>query len=321
MKKITVIGSINMDMVIKAERMPNPGENLFGQNFKMIPGGKGANQAVAIAKLGERAQLIGKVGRDVFGEKLLKNLKKFGVNINYIFKDTSVSTGMALIVINKEGENSILIVTGANGNFSPKDIETVESTVKSSDLLLLQLEIPLETVDYAVELAKKHKVPVILDAGPPPKFFPNFLTKVDILSPNELEAQALTGIKIKNLELAKAAAQKLLNIGVRKVVLKLGANGALLATKNKIKHIKGIKVRTVDTTAAGDAFTAGLAVAYAEGKSIEEAATFANYMGALTVTKFGAQPSIPSIDEVESFIKTNSSATKSPRHKEVISNM
>jgi len=321
MKKITVIGSINMDMVIKAERMPNPGENLFGQNFKMIPGGKGANQAVAIAKLGERAQLIGKVGRDVFGEKLLKNLKKFGVNINYIFKDTSVSTGMALIVINKEGENSILIVTGANGNFSPKDIETVESTVKSSDLLLLQLEIPLETVDYAVELAKKHKVPVILDAGPPPKSFPNFLTKVDILSPNELEAQALTGIKIKNLELAKAAAQKLLNIGVRKVVLKLGANGALLATKNKIKHIKGIKVRTVDTTAAGDAFTAGLAVAYAEGKSIEEAATFANYMGALTVTKFGAQPSIPSIDEVESFIKTNSSATKSPRHKEVISNM
>ena len=303
MKKITVIGSINMDLVIKAERMPNPGENLFGQSFKMIPGGKGANQAVAVSKLGEKAQLVGKVGKDIFGEKLLKNLRKFGVNTSYVSKDDSEPTGVALIVINKEGENSILIAAGANGNFSPKDIETIESTIKSSDLLLLQLEIPLKTVDYAIDLSKKHKVPVILDAGPPPKSFPNFLTKVDILSPNELEAEALTGIKIKDLKSAKAATQKLLNIGVKKVVLKLGANGALLATKNKIKYIKGIKVHTVDTTAAGDAFTAGLSVAYAKGESIEEAAIFANYVGALTVTKFGAQPSIPGIDEVKSFIK------------------
>jgi len=303
MKKIIVIGSINMDLVIKVSRMPKPGENLFGQNFKMIPGGKGANQAVTVAKLGEKVQFVGKVGKDVFGEKLLKNLKKFGVNTNYVFKDDSASTGVALIVINEEGENSILIASGANGNLSPEDIKTAETVIESSDLLLLQFEIPLKAVDYSVELSKKHKVPVVLDAGPPHKSFLNFLPKVDILSPNELEAETLTGIKIKDLKSAKVAAQKLLNIGAKKVVLKLGASGALLATENEVKHIKGIKVHAIDTTAAGDAFTAGLAVAYAKGKSLEEAVIFANYVGALTVTKFGAQPSLPSIEEVESFIK------------------
>ena len=303
MKKIIVIGSINMDLVIKVSRMPKPGENLFGQSFKMIPGGKGANQAVTVAKLGEKVQFVGKVGRDIFGQKLSKNLKKFRINTNYVFKDDSTSTGVAFIVINEEGENSILIANGANGNLSSEDIKTVESAIESSDLLLLQLEIPLKTVNYAVELSKKHKVPVVLDAGPPHKSFPDFLSKVDILSPNELEAEALTGIKIKDLKSAKVAAQKLLNIGVKKVVLKLGASGALLATENEIKHIKGIKVHAIDTTAAGDAFTAGLAVAYAKGKSLEEAVIFANYVGALTVTKFGAQPSLPSMDEVELFIK------------------
>jgi len=302
-KKITVIGSINMDLVIKTSRMPKPGESFFGQSFGMIPGGKGANQAVAVAKLGEKAQLVGKVGKDVFGDKLVNNLKEFGVNVDYVFQDSSASTGVAFIIVTREGENSIIIVTGANGNLSSEDVKAVEATIKNSNLLLLQLEIPLETVSCSVELANKYKVPVVLDAGPPPRFFPDFFTGVDILSPNELEAEELTGMKIKDLESAKAAAQKLLNTGIKRVVLKLGANGALLATRDEVKHIKGIKVRAVDTTAAGDAFTAGLAVAYAKGKSLEEAAIFANYVGALTVTKFGAQPSIPGMDEVESFIK------------------
>ncbi|MEA3485375.1 MAG: ribokinase [Candidatus Aerophobetes bacterium] len=302
-RKITVIGSINMDLVIKASRMPKPGESLFAQSFKMIPGGKGANQAVAVAKLGEKLHLVGKVGRDVFGEKLLKGLEGLGVNTNYVFKDATALTGVAFIMVDAEGQNSILIANGANGNLSPEDIKKAKAIIENSDLVLLQLEIPLKTVGYAVELANEHKIPVVLDAGPPPKSFPEFLTKVDILSPNELEAETLTGVKIKDLKSAKVAAQKLLNAGVKKVVLKLGADGALLATSDGIKHIKGIKVHPVDTTAAGDAFTAGLAVSYAQGKTLEEAAVFANYVGALTVTKFGAQPSIPSMDEVKLFIK------------------
>jgi ribokinase len=302
-KKITVIGSINMDLVIKASRMPKPGENLFAQGFKMIPGGKGANQAVSVAKLGEKSHLVGKIGEDVFGEKLLKGVEGFGINTDYVFKDADTPTGVAFIIVTEEGENSILIANGANGNLSPEDIKGAEAIIENSDLVLLQLEIPLETVGYAVKLSNKHKVPIVLDAGPPPKSFPDFFTRADILSPNELEAEALTGVKIKDLKSAKASAQKLLNTGIKRVVLKLGADGALLATRDGIKHIKGIKVHSVDTTAAGDAFTAGLAVAYAQGKTLEEAAVFANYVGALTVTKFGAQPSIPSMDEVELFIK------------------
>ena len=314
-KKITVIGSINMDLVIKTSRMPKPGESFFAQNFGMIPGGKGANQAVAVAKLGEEVKMVGKVGRDVFGDKLLKNLRELGVNTDYVSQDSSTLTGVAFIIVTEEGENSILVANGANGNLFPEDIEEFESIIKNSDLLLMQLEIPLRTVSCAVELANKHKVPVILDAGPPPKFFPDFFTRVDILSPNELEAEELTGIKIKDLESAKESAQKLLNTGIKRVVLKLGAKGALLATRNGVKHIKGIKVRAVDTTAAGDAFTAALAVSYAKGENIEGAAVFANYVGALTVTKFGAQPSIPGIDEVESFIEKIESSTLSDEGK------
>ncbi|HID95133.1 MAG TPA: ribokinase [Candidatus Latescibacteria bacterium] len=303
MPRITVIGSINMDLVIRAPRLPRTGETLFGEGFSMVPGGKGANQAVTAARIGAQVTFVGKVGRDIFGEELRTSLARERVDTRYLFTDDHAATGVALIVIDNSGDNSILVAPGANMRCNPEDVDAAAEELAAADVLLLQLEIPLETDDYAISLAKRHQVPVILDAGPASQRAVSNLKQIDILSPNETEAEALTGVKVSGLKGAEQACRSLLSKGVGTVVLKLGAQGAMIGDRDGIRHIPGVKVHVVDTTAAGDAFTAALAVALGEGKGIDEVVVWANHVGALTVTRLGAQTSLPTREEVDRFIK------------------
>jgi len=302
--KIVVVGSINMDLVVRSPRTPKPGENLFGSDFQLVPGGKGANQAVTAAKLGAESIMIARVGNDVFGDTLLSGLRECGVVTDCIAKSDGVSTGVALIVVNDEGENCIIVVSGANGALSPADVDTFDNVIGSADAVLLQFEIPMETVAHTIEVANRHNVPVVLDAGPARECSPELISKVTIISPNESETKALTGIEVVDLDAAKCAARWLLDTGAKIAVLKLGSKGALLAYGDTIKHIEGIKVPVVDTTAAGDVFSAALTLAFARGESLEDAVTYANYAGALAVTRFGAQTSTPTADELDKFIQS-----------------
>ena len=304
MKDIIVVGSLNMDLVMQAAKLPKLGETILcNENYKMIPGGKGANQAVAVAKLGGKSIFVGRRGNDSFGNILADNLKKSKVITDYITIDKNAPTGMVLVMLDEKGNNSILLSAGANRECCKKDVDKIKPILAKASILVLQLEIPFETVSYAIALANKYNVPVLLDAGPARKLPNTIFKKINIISPNETETEALIGVKIKDIETAKIAAKKFLKLGVKTVILKLGGKGALLATEKEIHYIKGVKVKAVDTTAAGDAFTGALAVAYTQGKNLQEAVTYANYVGALTVTKLGAQPSIPTKEEVEIFMK------------------
>ncbi len=301
--KILVIGAINMDLVIKAPRMPKTGESLFGEDFKMVPGGKASNYTVAIKRLGGEANLIGKVGNDVFGKTLIENLEQLGINTSYIKKDSKKPTGIALIVVNKEGDNSILVSGGANMDWSKEDVDLIENFFQESCLLLISLEIPLGVIDYALSMAYQYDLKTVLDPGPSQKGSISLLPKVDIISPNETEAEILTGEKVTTINSAKIASQKLLKMGVKTVVIKLGERGALLVDRENEEYFSGIKVPVVDTTAAGDAFTGALTYSYLKEENLRKAIKYANYVGALTVTKFGAHPSIPKKGEVEKFMR------------------
>jgi len=300
--KVTVIGSINIDVVIRCPRVPKEGESLVGHDLKMIPGGKGANQAVAAAKLGARTFMVGRVGDDRFGPDLISSLEGLGVDVSEVRKDPSAPTGTALVMILENGNNSIVVVKGANDRVTPGDVERASDLIGSSDVLLLQLEIPLETVAYAEKKAREMGVRVVLDAGPAIKCPEEIIRGADIISPNETEAEATTGIKVDDLRSARSAAEALLEMGAREVVLKLGSDGSLWAKKGLVKHFPAVKVDPVDPTAAGDVFTGALAVRLAWGDRMEDAIRYANFAGAFSVTRLGAQPSIPSLDELEEFI-------------------
>jgi len=284
--------------------MPKVGESLLSEDFKMVPGGKASNYAVAIKRLGGKANLIAKVGNDTFGKTLIESLEQLGVDSSYISKNSKKPTGTALIVVNKEGDNSILVFGGANMDWSKEDINLRENLFRKSRLLLISLEIPIKIVGYTLSMAHQYNLKTtILDPGPYQRGSVSLLPKVEIISPNETEAEALTGEKVTNLNLAKRASQKLLKMGAKSVVMKLGERGALLVDKENEEYFSGIKVPVVDTTAAGDAFTGALAYRYLKRANLKEAVKYANYVGALTVTKFGAQPSIPEKSEVEEFIR------------------
>lgn len=300
MSDILVIGSLNADLVVRAPRFPAPGETISGEDLAIIPGGKGANQAVAAARQGASVDMVGRVGNDSFGPTLIQNLQKNNVDTAHVKTDSSAS-GTAIIVVDASGQNSIVLSPGANGKVTPADVASV--SFQDVYMLLLQLEIPLKSVIRAASLARQNGLRVILNPAPARQLPDSLLADVDILVPNEGELQLLTNIPVTGTASAETAAQVLLEKGVKTVIVTLGKKGALLVTPEQTQHVPAFEVSVVDTTAAGDAFIGGLAAALLKGRSLEEAVRYGNASGALAATKFGAQPSLPTRDEVEKLMR------------------
>ncbi len=301
--KVVVVGSSNMDLVVKSSRIPAVGETILGGDFLMVPGGKGANQAVAAAKLEACVYLVAKLGDDLFGRQSLDNFKKEGVDTTYVTLSAEAPSGVALIMVDEAGNNVIVVAPGANARLTAEDVKQAESDIASSGAVVAQLEVPLETIEFAAQLANVAGVPFVLDPAPAQRLPPELLKIVDVLTPNETEAQILTGIEVRDEQSARAAAEELLSAGVKSVILTMGAQGFLLVDQEKVAFVTARQVEAVDSTAAGDAFTGSLAVGMAQGKSLSEAALFANQVAALSVTKMGAQPSMPTLQEVGDFVR------------------
>ncbi|MBI4429858.1 MAG: ribokinase [Ignavibacteriales bacterium] len=300
-KAVVVVGSANMDMVVGVKAFPRPGETIFGNTFGMFPGGKGANQAVCCAKLGATVFFIGRLGNDVLGERLSASMKNDGVSLDYVFYDQKAPTGVALITVEKGGQNEIVVVSGSNMSLSPDDVISRQAAFDEARVLLLQLETPFETVKKSVAMARQRGVTVILNPAPGQKLPKAFLRDIDYLTPNQTEAELLTGVRVSNNVSAQKAAKKLIDAGVRNVVITLGKKGCFLMTEGHYRFFSAVKVKAVDTTAAGDAFSAALATSMAEGKQLEESIGFANTVAAITVTRMGAQGSMPTRTEVDAF--------------------
>ena len=303
--KIVVVGSSNTDMIIQLDRIPRPGETLLGGEFTSAAGGKGANQAVGAARAGGDVTFIARVGKDIFGDQAVAGFRKDGINVNHVFRDAAAPSGVALIFVAKDGENSIAVAGGANGKLSPADVKRAAKVIRSAAMLVAQLETPLATVPAAADIAAKAGVRFILNPAPARPLPDALLKRVSILTPNETEAELLTGIKVTNEATAAKAAAKLRSRGVQTVILTLGSRGAFIADDKGKQLVPGFKVKAVDTTAAGDIFNGALAVALAEGKALPDAVRFANAAAAISVTCLGAQPSAPSRTEIESFLKAH----------------
>lgn len=300
MKKICVIGSLNMDLVVKVDTMPKGGQTLIGSNFKEVPGGKGANQAVAMARLGGNVTMIGKVGNDGFGQTLINALKADNVNTKYIGIEEG-PTGVALITVDKNAENSIVVAPGANFKVAVEDIDSNIEAINNSDIVVVQLETPLETIKYGLKKAKEAGKYTILNPAPAVVLEDEIIANVDLLTPNETELEILSGIEINNEDDIKRAAQIMIDKGVKELIVTLGSKGSLYINKERSIFKPAYKVQAVDTTAAGDSYTGALSVAFANGKSVEEAMDFASKVGALSVMKEGAQSSLPTLNDVENF--------------------
>jgi len=300
--QIAVVGSSNMDLVVKSTRIPAVGETILGGDFIMVPGGKGANQAVAAAKLGAEVYFIAKLGSDIFAEHSLANFRKEQVNTKYVIQTDEAPSGVALIMVDDEGNNSIVVAPGANQKLLPADVKKAESDIASCGAVVAQLEVPLETIEFAAKMANDLKVPFVLDPAPAQELEAELLEMVDVLTPNETEAQILTGVEVTDEDSARTAATTLLERGVKAVILTLGGKGFFLADRDESRYVSAQKVDAVDSTAAGDAFTGSLAAGMAEGKTLLDAALFANYVAALSVTKMGAQSSMPTLQEVKNFM-------------------
>jgi ribokinase len=297
---VLVFGSLNMDLVTRTPRLPQPGETIAGHSFVTVPGGKGANQAIAVAKLGVPVQMHGRVGGDEFGKMLIESLRSAGVDCSGIQTDTC-SSGVATIAIDDAGENNIVIIPGANGRVNESDVARLSFLDRK--VLLLQLEIPVAIVLAAAQAAHQAGVTVILDPAPAPPELPAALyAAVDILTPNQVEAQQLTGIEVRDRDSAIAAAQELQRRGVKTVIIKMGAQGALCVTEEAELWIEPFEVVAIDTVAAGDAFNGGLAAALAEGRSIEKACYWGAAAGAIAVTQSGAQEAMPTREELQQLI-------------------
>ena len=299
-KKIVVVGSCNTDMVIKADRLPVPGETILGGTFFMNPGGKGANQAVAAARMGGNVTLISKTGNDVFGKQSVMLYTAENIKTDYIFSDPKHPSGVALITVDAQGENCIVVASGANASLSPSDIDKASTEIESSDLILMQLEIPIETVEYVAEKAQKKDIKVILNPAPARVLSDNLLKNLYIIIPNKSEAEILSGIKVTDIESAKLAANIISSKGVNIVVITLGSQGALIKEYDDFLFVDALKVEALDTTAAGDTFCGAVCVGLSEGKSILESVKLAARAAAITVTRMGAQSSIPYRSELSS---------------------
>jgi len=304
MCRVVVVGSIHMDFFINVEKLPIPGETVLGRNFTMSPGGKGANQAIGVARLGAETFMVGRVGSDIFADKLIENFRRNNVDTTYILKDPTTHTGIAFILLDEKGENMIAVAPGADAKVSKDDVDRAMDIIGKADILLLQLEIPVETVVYAAKRAWECGVKVILNPAPARTLPDEIYKYIYTLTPNQIECSMLSNVEIKSLNDVEKASKKLISKGVKNVIVTLGAKGAYVLTEDgEGKVIPAFKVKVVDTTGAGDAFNAALAVSLAEGLNIEEAIVRANAAAALAITKIGAQSGLPSRLELEDFIK------------------
>jgi len=300
MADIIVVGSMNADLVVRASRFPGPGETISGEDLQIIPGGKGANQAVAAARQGAAVAMVGHVGNDSFGPQLINNLKRNNVNTSHVKVDPQSATGTAIIVVDANGQNSIVLSPGGNGKVSPAEVRDI--SFSDHKLLLLQLEIPVETVSAAAQGARESDLHILFNPAPARPLPKELISLPDFILPNESELSLLTDQTVKDLASAERAAKTLLERGAQNVIVTLGANGALVVTQDMTKHVPAFEVKVVDTTAAGDAFIGGFASALLQNRPLEEAVRYGCACGALAATKFGAQPSLPTREEVERFL-------------------
>jgi len=300
MKKVLVLGSLNMDLVTKVKRTPKIGETLLGSGFNEIPGGKGANQAVALGRLGGNVAMIGMVGKDGYGDSLLENLSINHVNSDYIKKSTNSSTGLALIMVNENGDNSIVVIPGANFDLLPEDIIT--DYFKDVDYLLAQLETPIETIEKAFIIAKENNIMTILNPAPARELSPRLIANIDLIIPNETEFEELTGIIPDSEDKIHEGAKIMFSQGTKAILLTLGKNGAYYIDNTfKVYSTNSYHVDSVDTTAAGDSFIGGLLTKLSQGESIEDSIEFAMKVGAITVSSHGAQSSLPTAEDISKF--------------------
>jgi ribokinase len=297
--RIVVAGSSNTDMILQMDHIPRPGETILGGEFSMAAGGKGANQAVAAARAGGEVSFLARVGDDMFGQQAVEGFRRDGIDVQHVVQDSQAPSGVALIFVAADGENSIGVASGANARLSPEDIETASPVIASADLLVMQLETPLETVTAAAEIAAKSRVTVILNPAPAQPLGDDLLSLISVLTPNESEAELLTGIKVSDASSALQASNVLREKGIQTVIITLGAQGAFVAAQDIARMVPAFQVSPVDTTAAGDVFNGALAVALSEGADLEVAVRFASAAAALSVTKLGAQPSAPMRPEIE----------------------
>jgi ribokinase len=298
LRKILVVGSSNTDMVIKTNHFPAPGETILGGRFLMNAGGKGANQAVAAARLGGMVTFVGKIGDDIFGKQAIQQLEDEGINVDFVAVDHENPSGVAMITVDRKGENSIVVAPGSNGTLSHEDFDKAMPEFEDSEYVLMQLEIPIPTVEYIARLAANKQKKVILNPAPAASLTDELLRNLYLITPNETEAELLTGIKVTDQNSAMKAAMALHNKGVEIVVITMGSAGAFLLKDGKSEIINAPIVEAVDTTAAGDTFNGALAVALSEGKTIQESVAFANKAASISVTRIGAQSSVPYRNEI-----------------------
>ncbi len=299
---IVVVGSSNTDMIIRVPHLPKPGETILGGEFKKAAGGKGANQAVAAARAGGRVAIIAKVGDDIFGENAVKGFIEDNIDTSFITKDKDAPSGVAQIFVSDDGENCIAVASGANAKLSVEDMNNAATEIGKADVMLTQLETPLETVAAAVQIAKRNGRIVILNPAPAQPLPDELLASLSVITPNETEAEMLTGIKVTDEESAVRASAALRNKGVESVIITMGSKGAFVDNKGEQFMVPGFSVSAVDTTAAGDVFNGALAVALSDKKEFRDSVLFANAAAALSVTKLGAQPSVPDLENISQFL-------------------
>jgi ribokinase len=303
MIKLVVVGSLNIDLTMRVKSLPLQGETALANDFKITPGGKGANQALASARFGASVKMAGRVGQDQYGKRLLSSMKAGGVDVSHVIQDENVATGMALITVDNTGANTITVYPGANNCYAYEDVDALESVIADADAIIAQLEIPMRTVERAFAIARQHHVTTVLNPSPVNSLSRDFLAKTDIIIPNEVEASSLCGCSVKSVDTAIQAAKQLVKMGSGMAIVTLGENGAVSADQKGVFHVPAFPVSSVDSTGAGDAFVAAFTVALSEGVSVFDALRYGCAAGAIATTKIGAQSAVPTRKEVEQMVR------------------